>query len=214
MEKENFFKLIETIGKNEIVPCKKLSMDNIVFPKWDDIGLLGMMFRQCVVTKETPVGHIYDETKFRSVLRVLDGKVIINNMLDSYTWSFDIFEKKALSCEPIGTNSSKGIINLSKIILEVKKDDEKELLADMFSKLHEDLLIVRTMEEERLCIEITKELFDKGLNYSIDEWQNPREDGSYEITKLNIGDYLIVNKETRTAYCIRGEEFKATHKLI
>ena len=52
--------------------CQKKEVQNIVFPEWEDMGLLGMMFRQCVCTKEQPDGHIYDENNYQVVLRILD----------------------------------------------------------------------------------------------------------------------------------------------
>lgn len=44
--------------------CTKLAIDNIIFPKWSDLGLVGMMFRQCVASKEQPAGNIYDEIQY------------------------------------------------------------------------------------------------------------------------------------------------------
>lgn len=212
--KKEFFNTIENLTGGNYTECKKMSLENIVFPKWNDLGLLGMMFRQCVVTKEAPNGNIYDEASFRTVLRVLDGKVLMNGFADSYAWDYKTFEKKAKTCVPIGCNSASGLINLSRVILSIRDDEERSSFADMMSKMKEDLLLVTTAEEERKCVEITQELYDNGLTYSIDSWVEPDANGVYPLTNLCVGDFLIIDEQKRTAYCIRREEFLLTHKLV
>ena len=68
----------------DTLSCVKLEMQNIVFPKWSDLGMMGLIFRQCVSTKEQPMGNIYDEAIFQTVLRVLDGKVLMSDRPDCY----------------------------------------------------------------------------------------------------------------------------------
>ena len=61
--------------------CIKLELRNIVYPKWSDMGLDGLIFRQCLKTKAQPTGNIYDEAVFQTVLRIIGGKVLISVVL-------------------------------------------------------------------------------------------------------------------------------------
>lgn len=192
------------------VPCTKVETYNIVFPKWSDLGLLGLMFRQHIRTKEQPNGHLYNEDKFQVTLRVINGKLLINNMPDCYTWEFSKLEK-ASQKEPIGTHSASGLLNLAKLLNTLENENEKELLADMFTKLTADLLLVTVPCEQRKCIEVTKEAYEKGLTDCVDEWMDTDKDGYADITHLNIGDFLIVSDNG--VYCIRHQEFLETHTL-
>ena len=74
--KHNITELILSKGKQQ--SCVKLELNNILFPKWDDLGLLGMMLRQCVKTKEQPEGNIYNEAKFLMVMRIIGGNLLMN----------------------------------------------------------------------------------------------------------------------------------------
>lgn len=201
---------ILALAKGQQKPCIKLEIKNIVFPKWSDIGLMGMMFRQYLRTKEQPEGNLYDEAKFQTVLRVLRGKVLMNNRPDTYCWKFNKLES-AKDVRPIGTNCADGLIALTDVLNEIKDIEEKKLLADMFSKLKEDLLLVTTSAENRTCIEITKELYNAGLTFCVDEWMDTDENGEAPVTNLEVGDFLILTDSG--VYCIRGEEFLDTHNL-
>ena len=191
-------------------PCIKVEMNNIVFPKWSDIGLLGLMFRQCIVTKEQPSGHIYDEAEFQPVMRILDGKVLMTGKTDSYAWKFSKLEK-AKDVRPIGTNTAAGIITMSEVLTGISDAREKSMMADMFANLNKDLMLVTTPAEDRVCIEITRELYEAGVTSCVDEWNGVDENGEAEETILNIGDFLIVT--ANGVYCIRRDEFLTTHKF-
>ena len=39
------------------------------------------------------------------------------------------------------------------------------------------------------------------------------DNGEADVTRLNIGDYLIVSQDKERVYCIRHEEFIVTHSL-
>lgn len=196
------------MGKH--VHCRKSAMNNIVFPKWSDLGLVGMMFRQCVSTKEQPLGYIYDEAKFQTVLRIINGKVLMTGRPDCYCWSFSkITSSKNVSV--IGTNSATGIINMCNVITSISSEDEKKMVADMFASLNKDLLLVHTELEERTCIQVTPELYKAGITACVDEWMDTDENGCATPTLLSIGDYLIVSESG--VYCIRQEEFEQTHTI-
>ncbi len=201
---------ILTLAEGQQKPCIKLELKNIVFPKWSDIGLIGMMFRQYLKTKEQPEGNLYDEAKFQTVLRVLRGKVLMNNKPDTYCWKFSKLES-AKDVRPIGTNCAEGLIALTDVLNEIEDIEEKKLLADMFSKLKEDLLLVTTPAENRTCIEVTEELYNAGITFCVDEWMDTDENGDASVTNLEIGDFLIVTDSG--VYCIRREEFFETHNL-
>lgn len=190
--------------------CIKMEMQNIVFPKWSDIGLLGLMFRQCIVTKEQPVGHIYDEAEFQPVMRILDGKVLMNDKTDSYAWKFSKLEKSK-GVRPIGSTTAAGIITMCEVLSGISDAHEKSLVADMFANLNKDLMLVTTPAENRVCIEVTEELYKAGVTSCVDEWNSVDENGEAEETLLNIGDFLIVTSDG--VYCIRRDEFLTTHKF-
>ena len=201
------------VAADMIQPCTKLQMDNIIFPKWNDLGLLGMIFRQDVCTKEQPEGYVYDEATYQVVMRIISGRVLMTGgRPDAYTWKHT---KVATSKNVrfIGTNSAEAVINLSTALLSISDDEEKHLFADMFCNLKKDLLLITSPEESRFCIEITPELYAKGITSCVDEWMETDENGEAEITHLNIGDYLIISSNRDRIYCIRHDEFMETHSL-
>lgn len=198
------------LEEGNVVNCIKLELQNIVFPKWSDLGMLGMMFRQCVATKEQPEGNIYDEAVFQTVLRVLDGKVLMSDRPDCYCWKSSKV-KSAKDVKVVGTNSAEGLISLCSVLNDVTSDSEKKMLADMFANMKKDLLLVTTPAEERRCIEVTREMYDAGITACVDEWMDADEDGMAAATNLCIGDYLIVTCDG--VYRVGRDEFMETHRL-
>ena len=194
--------------------CLKLKLDNIVFPKWSDLGLQGMLLRQCVCSKEQPQGNIYDEAVYQMVLRVIGGKVLITGRPDTYCWEqkrvMELIEDPS-NLPYIGVNSAKGLINLSKVLLSIDKEEDQTLLADMFSNSKRDYLLLTTPEEKRKCIEVTQELFDSGITYCVDQWMKTDDNGDAEATNLVVGDFLIVTK--KGLYRVGKDEFAETHSL-
>jgi len=201
---------IIAIAAGKVQPCTKLEMQNIVFPKWSDIGLLGMMFRQCLMTKEQPTGNIYDEAQFQTVLRVLGGKLLMENRPDTYCWKFSKLEK-AKNVRPIGVNCADAILTMAEVLSSISDMSEKKMLADMFANMKKDLLLVTSAAEQRSCIEVTQNLYDAGITCCVDEWMDADENGESEATLLNVGDFLIVTNSG--VYCIRRAEFLETHTL-
>lgn len=189
-------------------PCIKLELQNIIFPKWDDLGLIGKMFRQCVSTKEQPYGNIYDENVFQTVLRIIGGKVLIEDKPDCYCWKFGKIEA-AKEIRKIGSNSADGILALCELLNTINSTEEKKLLADMFSHMKKDLLLVTTPEEKRTCIEINAR---NTFTYCVDQWMETDSEGYAEATQLQFGDYLIVSDSG--VYRVGHDEFRATHKLM
>ena len=201
------------VAADMIQPCTKLQMDNIIFPKWNDLGLLGMIFRQDVCTKEQPEGHVYDEATYQVVMRIISGRVLMTGgRPDAYTWKHTKVAT-AKNVRFIGTNSAEAVINLSTALQSISEDEEKRLFADMFCSWKKDLLLITSPEESRFCIEITPELYAKGITSCVDEWMETDENGEAESTQLNIGDYLIVSANRDRVYCIRHDEFIETHSL-
>lgn len=200
------------LSSRKPISCTKLEMQNIVFPKWEDLGLIGKMFRQCVSTKEQPNGNIYDEATYQTVLRIIGGKVLMSEKPDCYCWKLSKVQS-AKDVRTIGTNSAESLVNLCSVMNTIIDSAEKAMVADMFAKLKNDLLLVTTPAESRYCIEVTKHLYwNNGIQYCVDEWMETDEEGFAEATALNIGDFLIVTDSG--VYRIGREEFNETHVLM
>lgn len=199
------------LSSRKPIPCTTLEMQNIVFPKWEDLGLIGKMFRQCVSTKEQPNGNIYDEATYQTVLRIINGKVLMSERPDCYCWKLSKVQS-AKDVRTIGTNSSESLVNLCNVMNTISDDTEKAMVADMFAKLKNDLLLVTTPAESRYCIEVTSLLYEiNDIKWCVDEWMETDEEGYAEATKLERGDYLIVTE--KGVYRIGKEEFKKTHVI-
>ena len=217
INKEKTTKTILATIDSYIRPCVKLQLDNIVFPKWSDLGLLGMMFSQKVKTKEQPLGCDYDEATYQVVMRVINGKVLMTGgRPDAYTWTHSKVAdtlKKQTEIRLIGTNSASAVLNLSKMLATISDQKEQMMFADMFCSLNKDLLLITTEPENRFCVEVTKELYDAGLTVCVDSWMEADDNGDVDATHLNVGDFLIVDAARTKVYCIRREEFLETHTL-
>ena len=190
--------------------CTKLEIKNIIFPKWDELGLLGLMLRQCVVTKEQPQGNIYDEAKFMIVMRIINGKLLMNGRPDCYCWKFDKVGK-AENKKFIGSNSAEGMKNAAVLLMEIANEYERSLFADMLASLKKDLIVATTPAEDRMCIEVTEEMYEQGITYCVDSWMETDENGDAPVTQLLVGDYLII--EGDMVYRVGHDEFVETHKL-
>lgn len=190
--------------------CTKLELQNIVFPKWSDLGLMGLMFKQYLSTKEQPGGTHYDEAVFQTVLRVIGGKVLMSGRPDCYCWKFNKVAN-AKNIRVIGTNSAEGLLSLCEVLTSIPDSEEKKMLADMFANMKKDLLLVTTPAEQRTCIKVTGELYHQGITYCVDEWMAEDENGDAVITPLSIGDFLIVTESG--VYRVGAEEFAETHTL-
>ena len=195
------------------IHCTKLPISNIVFPKWDDNGLFGMMLRQCVATKEFPEGHIYEEAQFQLVLRVLDGKVLMSDRPDCYCWRLEkvLKEEKKGNVRPIGVNSANGLLNLMEVMRTVTDPKESKLLADMFVSWNKDLMLVALPAEERICIVVTQEMLDAGITHCVNSYDDPDENGDAPATPIYVGDILIV--EDNGVYRVGREEADVTYRL-
>ena len=195
--------------------ARKNAMSNIVFPKFDEIGLIGDIFRQDVKTKEQPDGEVYEEDAYRVVWRIYNGKLYnADGRLDVYCWSDEDFNNKATKAVPIGTGSALGIIHLAETLASLNDYRDKIALADMFRRYNEDMLLVDSKSELRSVVEVTDALYKEGITSCIDSWMKPDADGNYAETKLNVGDFLVMNHEKETVYCIVREAFFATHTIV
>lgn len=192
--------------------CTKVALINIVFPTWDELDVINKIFNQSVKTKECPTGLVYDEDDYRVVLRIYNGRLYDDNdRPDAYCWSKEDFLKKSKNIQLIGTNSPQAVLNLCSILNTMTNKDEKLKLAGMFSSLNRNLLYIESKAEDRIVVEITKELYDKGITSCIDRWTSPDDKGNYPITNLEIGDYLVIHHEDKTLYRIEKDVFLDTH---
>ena len=96
--------------------------------------------------------------------------------------------------------------------MNISDVEERKMMADMFASLNKDLLLVRTPAEDRICIEVTQELYDAGITYCVDEWMDADADGMAEATQLSVGDFLIVTNDG--VYRIEKDVFIETHELV
>lgn len=194
------------------IPCIKMEIGNILLPRWNPENLMSYMFRMCVKTKEAPMGCFYDEAEFTPVLRIVDHAVVDeHNRTDNYCWDKKMVAKHIDRAVPIGTDSAKGIVVMSKLMGSIPKEADRLTLATLFSEQKRDLLYIVTPEEARMCIPVTKELYDAGLTWCIDEWIEPDENGEYMRTELEVGDVLIASENG--VYCCRKNVFAKTYKF-
>lgn len=204
------------MAADKIQPCTKLRLDNIVFPKWSDIGLWGEILAMRVKTKEQPNGCDYPEATYQVVMRVIGGKVLMTGgRPDSYAWKQSKVEgylKDPNQLRFIGVNSAAAILNLAAVLDTIQSRDEKLMFADMFSSINKDLLLITTPDESRRCIEVTAELYDAGLTYCVDSYMDPDANGEAEETILHVGDFLIVESSEKI-YCVRRNEFMETYAI-
>ncbi len=213
MNKNESTARILSLGK--VRNCTKLALDNIMFPAWDELGLLGQLVRQCVVTKEQPAGYIYPEAEFRMVMRILNGKLFMNARPDVYCWKANKVAKAVKNAKIIGTNSAEGLVNLSEVMATIPDEGEKKSFAGMMANLKRDLLLVHTPAEARTCIVVTQELYDAGVTACVDSWVEPDADGNGPETKLHVGDVLIIEHkpEGDFVYRVGRDEFDETHRF-
>jgi hypothetical protein len=166
-------------------------------------------------TKEQPNGFIYNsEENCSVVLRVIDGHLLNKeDKPDVYSWNLNKTRKAIENGTKIGFRNYDENCALLEMLSTISEKVERQMLFELIKDdgLH-DYFIVETPEENRRCIEITEELYNKGLTRCIDEWVESDEDGNFVYTELEIGDFLIVTDIG--VYCARGEEFLATHKII
>lgn len=209
--KNDFVENISIIAAEQAKKCTKLPMDNLVMPRFGELSpLFAMLFQQVVVTKEQPNGCNYDKDTYHVVLRVIDGKVLIDGKPDAYAWKHSKVE--GAESRPIGWGARKSIENLTEFLLTIKDLDERDLVAGFLDTFRKDFLLVHTGSEERMCVEVTEDLYHNyGLKYCVDEWMETDENGMAEATELNIGDFLIITDAG--AYCIRRTEFLLTHTM-
>ena len=90
------------LAEGHVKPCTKLQTDNIVFPSWKELGLLGKVLCQKIKTKEQPQGCDYDEATYQIVMRVINGKVLMTGgRPDAYTWKQSKVAKFAISAPAV-----------------------------------------------------------------------------------------------------------------
>ena len=201
-----------TLGANSIRPCTKQTMANIVMPSLSERGLMAYVFPGMVITKEQPEGCRYGATS-HTVLRVIGGQLLKGGMADAYSWDAATYAKKAAKTVPIGFGLGATVDSVNwamEIVQTVADPAERKLLTQFFIE-QSSLRLVFSPEEERKCIEVTKEIYDAGLTSIVDEWMSTDENGLADETLLNVGDFIIVTDDG--VYCIRRDEFLETHTL-
>ena len=202
MLKKDSDKILERFLKNA-VEYKKLSVQTIILPSWDELGLLGKIYRQCVVTKENPNGQIYDELEYVTVMRILGGKLLIDGRVDAYTWKYKKIMANIEYSYPIGIHSTDALLNLYKILESISDETEKRAFADMMVCNTRDFMVVSLPEETRKVIIVNDDIIKATNGVICNEWT------AEESCKIYLGDAIMVTDFG--FYRIGKEEFLLTH---
>lgn len=222
---ENIQKINEVAGAYK-QPWTKKRMDNLVLPPFTDFAIFGEIMRQVVRTKEEPEGHLYEESEYRMVLRVLDGRLLMHGMYDAYAWDNAKVMKELKKYSDgnvprIGTHDPTGhaLLNFANVLATITDSREKQKFAAMISQSAFDLLLITTMDENRMVIEITPDLLESlhqaGVTSVVNDWEYksegyPAADVMAQETTLKAGDFLICT--TKGFYINQHDEFLAAHK--
>ena len=146
-----------------------------------------------IATKEAPApkGCHYDEDR-TAVVRIIDGKVLINGLYDIYAPENEKIIKLL-----------KNSFNMSNLSEKQKK--ELQPLLDVATDI---CPAIAPGENGRKVIVITEEMISAGITTCFNEWdpENP--------CKLESGDVFLVTDEKQfTGYRIGREEFAGTHQF-
>ena len=207
-------------------PWTKMRLDNILMPPFKDFAIFGEILRQVVKTKEDPNGHLYEESEYRMVIRILDGRLLMDGMYDAYAWKNDKVLKELSKYSDgkvpcIGTHDPTGeaLLNFAKVLATIKDPAEKKKFAAMISQSAFDLLLVTTEEEKRLVIPVSDHvlqlLHEKGVYEIVDDWcydtaRWPDAELDLPGTRLEVGQFLICTQ--KGFYHIGHDEFLKSHK--
>ena len=211
MNKSKNYEMVRNLADGRIQSWTKVRMDNIVLPDMRQCRLLNAILAQVVKTKEQPTGCSYDSASFRVVLRLLDGKVLLEEggMPDSYCWKHSKVEG-AKTVKAIGYKTEETASTSEEFLSKLNSSNDQEMVRELLQFVNADFLLVTTDEESRKVLEVTQELYDAGLTAIVDEWMDVDADGNAQETELNVGDFLVVTNDGY--YCIRRAEFLITHK--
>ena len=195
--------------------CTKLALDNILFPNWSDWELMGKILRQCVRTKEQPEGYVYPEGEYQVVMRIIGGKLLIDDKPDAYCWSLSKVQKWAQNGKVIGFETLEAFKNLNVVLNSITDPKEQDEFFDMVKRFSLGFLVVHTEAESRECIVVTQELYDQGVTGCVDSWVKPDKNGEGPETKLYVGDALIVEHKPEGVFVYRvgADEFAQTYSL-
>ena len=215
-------------AESPVVPCTKLAIDNVIFPAWHKLGkIFSLMFAQVVKTAEQPTGNHYDEEKYQSLFRVIDGRILFDDVrreadgkirLDNYCWTKANVQKYVDNKTAVTMNArtAEGQTAIDAFLKTIKSEEEREMVSDLFNMMNVDFLLVNEPENKRFCIRITQELYDAGWTSCVDEWMDTDNNGDANETELFVGDALIINyKEdgTVTGYRVDKKIFELTYSV-
>lgn len=179
-----------------VVGARKIEVITIGLGKVKNLGVLdGVVWHKYgktfIATKEAPQGCDYDDDR-TVVVRIIDGKVLINGKFDIYAPGEDKIEK--LLRKPY---------DLSK--LSEEQMAELKPLLDVASEVRS---AIAPGESGRRVIIITAEMIEAGVTECYNEW-DPK-----TPCKLEAGDVFLVSDESKfQGYRIGSEEFVGTHQF-
>lgn len=213
-----------------LVKATKLALDNIIDPREQSLWRLWTNL-QVLATPENHGGQLYPADKYVVVRRVLGGKIVVKTNsdgfveTDTYAWTMEDFISRLHKAVQVGGYDATGkafmrAVKLMNSIVRYPGDEDDpmsdySLMAGLLANASPaGYLLIHTDAEERIVVEITHELYDAGITFCVNEWQdNPNENGMYEATVLEIGDFLVINQKAQTVYRIAKNQFHETHVL-
>lgn len=191
MENNKIFELGTVVG------ARKIEVITIGLGQVKNLGNLKDVIwhnadgKTVIATKEAPQGCAYDDDR-TVVVRVIDGKILIDGKYDIYAPSEDKIEK--LLRKPYDLS------NLS----EEQMAELKPLL-DVTSEVRP---AIAPGESGRRVIVITEEMIEAGVTECFNEWDPETP------CNLEEGDVFLVSDESQLkGYRIGREEFAGTHQF-
>lgn len=210
--KEETTKRILDLGSNSIIECLKLETKEIIFPKCEETD-------ESKVDKITNCVYLHnacsaDSKEYLFVMRFVGNQVYMatgEERIDPFVYN----QLQSLDRLPkIGCQSSEALLTLMGEMNKLIDSSQKLMVANFFTGVPRDFVMVTSYMQARRCIRVTEQLYHKGLRYCVDEWTPTDENGDGEITELNIGDYVVVAKNyPQSTFCVRQEEFEHTHSF-
>lgn len=205
-------KLAGAMLSEHIIDCVKMRMYNIVWPSWSaEEYEFDRRFHGSHIVQNKEQGIHQYAPSYHPLCRINQRGELLdeNGMLDAYAWTEAEFNKFAEKVEPFGGNSGQGILNMCEIIPTIRNAKHRLMFAHRMAREKRDLLLVTSAQENRRCVEVTQELYNKGLVAWIDNWVSPDEMGDYPVTLLHVGDRLVQSGDG--FYCVRQDVYLQTY---
>ena len=198
------------------ITATKFPMANIIMPNDEMLGRIHCkIFARLVKTHEHPDGYKYPSNN-RPIFRPnYKTKALFDDkgMADAYTWTEEDYNSKKEKIVPIGFGYMATVESVKwamTIVDTIENEKEKDDMI-LFLTKYPDLKLVFSKEEKRIVVEVTQEMIDAGLTEIVDSYALTDKNGMSETTKVEVGDFLVKNKESY--YLIQKNLFWETHTI-